>query len=399
VELKKPVLVPVIRERAPSNVSVLRVVSTDRDALLDGRPFERVWNSFFARMLVSLLAIALPFFIIAGLVPNLLAPWGVGPQILATVLLIAITGVAARVMIRPLVALGRAASQAEAGDLTARVVPGGSFEIRLLGQAFNSMLQQIADVQVRIRSEVAGAAVQLAQAAQALADATQEQNAAASKTSATMEELARSSVSIAETVNGVTSQAADMRTRIAGAQSELLVAGEGVRSLSQSVGEIEAILVLINDIADETNLLALNAAIEAARAGESGRGFAVVADEVRRLAERSKTASAQIGALVGSAQTQVHASVAAVEDRRRQMEQWLTMMVKVADASGRVQLATQDQRSAVDQAVEAIEQIAISSRSVAETAHEIALAAARQGDIAAELAGSPRKIGETVRGE
>ena len=80
------------------------------------------------------------------------------------------------------------------------------------------------------------------------------------------------------------------------------------------------------------------------------------------------------------------------------MEVWLSMMVKMADASGRVQLATEDQRSAVDRAVEAMEQIAASSRSVSHTAKEIALAAARQGEIAAELADSPGR-GTEVRGE
>jgi methyl-accepting chemotaxis protein len=398
VELKKPGLVPVVVS-APTNVRVLRIAATDLDAPLGAPPNERVWNSFFARMLVSLLAIALPFFIVAGLVPDLLAPWGVGPQILATFLLVGITGVSARLMIRPVVALARAAARAESGDLTVRVVPGGSAEMRSLGRAFNSMLQRLAGMQVGIRSEIAGAAEQLAHAAQELADATHEQTTAASNASATMEELSRSSVSIAETVAGVTSQAADVRARIASAQTELEASGERVQSLSQRVGEIEGILVLINDIADETNLLALNAAIEAARAGESGRGFAVVADEVRRLAERSKAAAAQIGTLVGGAQMEARATVAAVESRRRQMETWLAMMVKVADASGQVQLATQEQRSSVGQAVGAIEQIAISSRSVAETAQEIALAAARQGDIAAGLAGSAGELEVTVGGE
>jgi methyl-accepting chemotaxis protein len=362
-------------------------------------PYEKLWNSFFARMLIGLLAVVLPFFIIAGLVPNLLAPFGVGPQILATAVLIGIIGLTARFMIRPVLALSRAAARVESGDLSVRVIPAGSTEVRVLGHAFNSMLERLTGMQLRIRDEVVDAATRLAQAAQELAGATQEQTAAASQTSASMEELSRSAASITETVAGVTGQAADMRARIASAQIELLTSLERVHALSQRVGEIERILVLINDIADETNLLALNAAIEAARAGESGRGFAVVADEVRRLAERSKAAAAQIGTLVGGAQTQAQATVKAVVERGRQMELWLSMMVKMTDASGLVQLATQDQRAAVDQAVGAIEQIAISSRSVSETAQSIALAAARQGDIAAELASSTAEVEDGGRGE
>jgi hypothetical protein len=240
----------------------------------------------------------------------------------------------------------------------------------------------------RLRGEVADSASKLSVVAEQLASATLEQTTAASLTSASMEELARANTSIADVVDRVAVQAGEVRSNLELAQTELRASGDRTMALAARVNEIQGILASIDDIADQTNLLALNAAIEAARAGDAGRGFAVVADEVRRLAERSKASAAQIAKLVEGAQAQSSETVMALEKGVTQMERGLAMMQAMAEVSRQVQVATQQQRSSTADVVRAIEHIAEESRSVANTAVEIASAAASQGALAADLAQS-----------
>lgn len=133
--------------------------------------------------------------------------------------------------------------------------------------------------------------------------------------SATMEELAATSVNVNE--NQIT------------LNKEIL----NVKSIS---GQINVILDSIKSIADQTKMLGLNASIEAARAGSAGLGFAVVATEIRNLSQASKETALKIVKLTSD------------------IENTVDMTLKISDSTLQ---NTENQSAAIEETTASVEEV------------------------------------------
>ena len=115
-----------------------------------------------------------------------------------------------------------------------------------------------------------------------------------------------------------------------------------VQNLNAQSQEISKLVVVIKDVADQTNLLALNAAIEAARAGEHGKGFAVVADEVRKLAEQTATSVTDITGIVNNMQKEVGLVTESLQEGYKEVEQGTSQIKSTGETFNEISMSVKE---------------------------------------------------------
>lgn len=169
-----------------------------------------------------------------------------------------------------------------------------------------------------------------------LTDATQTMTQVASlaeQSNNSAEQATEATVGALDTVNGTLKGMESIRETIAETEKR-------IKRLGERSQEITGIVNLINTISERTHVLALNASMQAAVAGEAGRGFAVVAEEVQRLAESSRNATQQIGALVSNIQLETNETINTVNRTISQVVQGSEQAHKAGEQMRRTQEIT-----------------------------------------------------------
>jgi len=283
-------------------------------------------------------------------------------------------------------------SQAESSAATTKgLMIGGSILGALLVAAIGVFLTRSLSTQIGAAAQhVQSSSAELQSTASQQATGAKQQSTAMSEITTTMAELLVTTRQIADSAQRVaqigeqTATAARAGNAIGGKAQESIVAIRRqvdlvvthMLELGTKSQQIGAVLDIVSELAEQTNILAINATIEAAGAGESGQRFAVVADEIRKLADRVTGSTKEVRTLIDDVRSAVNTTVMstetgskAVDAGSRQFEEVTAAFKQIADlvttttdASREIGLSTKQQTTAVEQVNVAITNVARTTR-------------------------------------
>jgi methyl-accepting chemotaxis protein len=236
-----------------------------------------------------------------------------------------------------------------------------------------SLSDQIGSAVGQVRSSSA----ELQAVANQQASGAKEQAAAMTEISTTISELLTTSRQIAESAQRVAQNAEQTANAARSGHGTVNTTHESMSSIRRQVDqivshmlelgkksqEVGAVLDIVSELAEQTNILAINATIEAAGAGEVGKRFAVVADEIRKLADRVGGSTKEVRTLIDDVRSAVNTTVMATEtgskavdagsrqfgDVASAFKQISGLVSTTTDAAREIELSTKQQSSAVEQ--------------------------------------------------
>lgn len=146
---------------------------------------------------------------------------------------------------------------------------------------------------------------------------------------------------------------------------------EKLKTLDQSIEEMNSITVFISNIARQTGLLALNARIEASHAGSFGKGFAVVASEFSDLAAQTGTATTHIEELIGNVSAGIQEVVSVIYQMLEGIQEEKVSTESTAGSFDSIQKSTLSIREHVDLLVKHMAELKDANRVIADSVQTI----------------------------
>jgi methyl-accepting chemotaxis protein len=283
------------------------------------------------------------------------------------------------------------------GDLTQKVYVGSEDEVADLTQSFNATNRKLHDMVgqiVRNAVSVASSSNQLSETAKNISSDAMDQKDKTDIVARSMEQLSVTFLEVSRNTSSASTsanEANDLATkggdvvvktvsgmnRIADSVRESSATVEALGERSEQIGEI---IKVINDIAGQTNLLALNAAIEAARAGEQGRGFAVVADEVRKLAERTTSATNEIGDMIKGIQDDTGKAVESMHAGTKEVEEGVKLSREAGEALEKIVTSVQNVTEMIQQISAAVEEQSSASGDIINSISDVSSITSKNSD-------------------